>query len=364
MSDLHNQILAFNDDLVKNESKYDIIKYITDINNLYMKKIDISFMEELMGFIGKDEPCIPHDLLVKYKVFSANNASNNIKNALDVRDNNKELRYIEGLDYRLLNVQEPVKQGGYNIRIIYYLHPKCFKKMLMRSRNSDKYADYYLLLEESIKYYNDYQIKYKDYIISGKDDKIDKLQITINKMGKDIVDVKDYNGKILNELTDAKECNGKILNELTEVKEELTEVKEELTDVKEELISSTEINIDTNNKLDRVCEHMAVPTIDLKDKPKFVILKSNTTPYKYYAMRQLERNVNHGIKVKKSEYPTVILNEYAPNGITMWKNIKIHELVQPYIKINRNTFELLDNITEDRFINNVKNVIDERYDTD
>ena len=43
-------------------------------------------------------------------------------------------------------------------RNIYMLHPTLFKKILIRSRNTDKYADYYLLLEKCIKHYSDYQI--------------------------------------------------------------------------------------------------------------------------------------------------------------------------------------------------------------
>ena len=40
------------------------------------------------------------------------------------------------------------------------LKPEVFKKCLIRSRNVDKYADYYLylLLEKSIKHFNDFQI--------------------------------------------------------------------------------------------------------------------------------------------------------------------------------------------------------------
>ena len=38
------------------------------------------------------------------------------------------------------------------------LHPRLFKIMLIRSKNTSKYAQYYLLLEECIKYYNEYQL--------------------------------------------------------------------------------------------------------------------------------------------------------------------------------------------------------------
>ena len=38
------------------------------------------------------------------------------------------------------------------------LHPDAFKKCLIRSLKTDKYADYYILLEKCIKCYNEYQL--------------------------------------------------------------------------------------------------------------------------------------------------------------------------------------------------------------
>ena len=62
-------------------------------------------------------------------------------------------------------------------KITYILHPIIFKKILIRSKNTDKYADYYLLLEMCIKYYNDYyQLKLKKRI--EEDNKIKLLLLT------------------------------------------------------------------------------------------------------------------------------------------------------------------------------------------
>ena len=40
----------------------------------------------------------------------------------------------------------------------YYLHPRAFKLILMRSKNTLKYSQYYIFLEECVKYFNDMQI--------------------------------------------------------------------------------------------------------------------------------------------------------------------------------------------------------------
>ena len=57
----------------------------------------------------------------------------------------------------------------------------------MRSKNTDKYADYYILLEKAVKYYNDYQIL-------KLQNKIDKLENTL----KDRVIVPSCKSKIEN----------------------------------------------------------------------------------------------------------------------------------------------------------------------
>ena len=46
--------------------------------------------------------------------------------------------------------------GGRGNKIEYYLHPKCFKILLMRSLKTMKYAEYYLFIEDIFKFYNDY----------------------------------------------------------------------------------------------------------------------------------------------------------------------------------------------------------------
>ena len=105
----------------------------------------------------------------------------------------------------------------------YYLHPRAFNMCLMRSLKTKQYAIYYLLLEECIKYYNDYQlelnkkyiIKLKDkiekkdnkIIIKEKDNKIDRLEelikITNNKLSK----LENQNNELLDSVEDLKDDN-------------------------------------------------------------------------------------------------------------------------------------------------------------
>ena len=150
MSDAHQKIVKYNIKLSEQEDNFKILDYVNAINVIYNQPIDLSFIDELMGYITQYIPCVPHTLLVKYGVFTSNNVSNHVRLALE------KYNYVEGVDFKLANVRE-LENGKTYHKKIYYLTPTIFKKMLMRSKNSDKYADYYILLETSIKYYSDYQ---------------------------------------------------------------------------------------------------------------------------------------------------------------------------------------------------------------
>ena len=139
---MNNQIEEFNKKLVDDKSRITIIDYVKKLNDLYFH-IDISFIDDFMDLISKKECFIEHELLLKYEIYKFANGSSDMKKVLE--QNNA----IEGSDY--------IKRINSD-RIIYVLHPILFKKILIRSRNTDKYADYYLLLEEAVIYYNEYQL--------------------------------------------------------------------------------------------------------------------------------------------------------------------------------------------------------------
>jgi phage anti-repressor protein len=114
-------------------------------------------------------------MIQKYEILKLNKGTTDIKNLIT------QNKFIENQDYRLRNVSES-KKGGCTHKIEYYLHPRAFKICLIRSKNTKLYVNYYLLLEECIKYFHDYQIELnKKYIIKlknkivDKDDKIDQL---------------------------------------------------------------------------------------------------------------------------------------------------------------------------------------------
>jgi len=62
-------INEFNDYLVKNKINMMILEYIKKINELKYN-IDISFIDELLELVIRDECCIHHNILMKYNILT------------------------------------------------------------------------------------------------------------------------------------------------------------------------------------------------------------------------------------------------------------------------------------------------------
>jgi len=121
----------------------------------------------------------------------------------------------------------------------------------MRSKNTLIYSKYYILLEECVKYYNDYQIEMK--------------QTEVNRLIKNL-DITN------NELKEIKEQNTQILNELKETNENLVSLQDEFNVI--------------HDKLDE-----RVPNAKKDDtSEKFVLLKHDTDQ-KYYIITRKKRTM-------------------------------------------------------------------------
>ena len=102
-------------------------------------------------------------MLQKYGILTLKEGTHHIKRIFE------QYEFKENKDYLLAKVGEQLLSGT-KYKNEYYLHPRAFKICLMRSLKTKKYAKYYLLLEECIKYFNDYQIDLnKKYIIKLKE---------------------------------------------------------------------------------------------------------------------------------------------------------------------------------------------------
>jgi len=177
----YKSINEYNTYLVENQIQINIIDFVKEVNKIKYN-IDISFIDEFIELVSKDNCCIHHNMLEKYGICNIKGGSKDIKRILEQNE------FIENEDYQLSKVAELRPQGGTSYKNEYYLHPESFKICLMRSQKTRKYAKYYLLLEKCIKYYNDYQIELtENYIIKlkskiiKKDDEIDERNLKIDE---------------------------------------------------------------------------------------------------------------------------------------------------------------------------------------
>ena len=135
-------ISQLNATLVNEQPDITVLDYVKLLNEKIFN-IDISFVDDFIELVDKEDFIIHHQLLEKYGVIT-------IKDTFYVKRLLEQYEFEEGKDY----ITKPPKSGG---GLDYFLKGEISKMILMRSRNTKKYADYYLLLEKCIKYYNDFE---------------------------------------------------------------------------------------------------------------------------------------------------------------------------------------------------------------
>jgi len=230
----YTSISEYNKYLIENQINVNIIDFVKEINKLEFK-IDISFIDEFIELVSKNECCIHHKMLEKYGISNLKGGTGDIKKILE------QNKFEENNDFELRKVSELRSQGGTSNKNEYYLHPEAFKICLMRSLKTRKYAKYYLLLEKCIKYFNDYQLDLnKKYIIKlkskivEKNNKIDTLEEKIDELLKRSKRSERHDRKMKQHIED-------ITINLDDIKEELTE---------------------SNTKLDYACKKLDIAVED------------------------------------------------------------------------------------------------------
>ena len=168
------QIKEFNEKLVQDKKDFTIIDYVKELNKIYFD-IDISFIDDFIDLVDKEGFVIHHSMLEKYQVIT-------IKDTYEVKRLLEKYEFEHDKDYKTTPAQ---LRGGTD----YMLNGEIFKMILMRSKNTKRYAQYYILLEKCIKYYNDYQVlKLNDKI--NKISKVKLIELSNNKTLDNFVIVK------------------------------------------------------------------------------------------------------------------------------------------------------------------------------
>ena len=182
-----NAAQTFANNLGQTMTKMTMTDFFNEIHSQFYPDQDISFMEYFLELTNhENEFVVHHEKLVEYGIMTSNESSK-------VNKRLARLMLIENEDYQVADVGEPVKQGGYSTKKVYHLTPGAFKICLMRAQRRVNqpidpviYCNYYLLLEKIYKLYTDYERTYSEKLLSMKDDKIDKLQKTVEDQSAEI----------------------------------------------------------------------------------------------------------------------------------------------------------------------------------
>jgi len=354
-------IKEYNTYLVENQVNINIIEYVKEVNKLEFK-IDISFIDEFIELVSKNECCIHHNMLQKYGISNLKGTTNDIKKLLEQNE------FIEKEDFDLRNVSQVRSQGGTVIKNEYYLHPRAFKICLIRSLKTKKYAKYYLLLEECIKYFNDYQdklkekyiIKLKDkhkenkILIKEKDNKIDSLEEKLNTIIKNNEELLKSNEELLKYSRKAEKNNRKLEQKLDDTNDNLIDIKDELTESNKKLgYACKKLDIAVEDRVPKTEEHDKFESIAILKCTKKKAL------FRYYCIRGQLYHVNKRIKKKTTEekYEELIRIDDVSHSVNIWNRLK--EKLKKKVEYCGNEMNLID-INENDFIDTIKLVYDKR----
>jgi len=310
----------YNKCLIDNKIKINLIDYVKDVNEKY-HNIDISFIDDFMNYINVNDYVIHQSMLEKYGVLTIFDKNKSKNDSFKVKRLLIKYGFKEDIDYMLA-----AHLGGQHIG--YYLKPKTFKICLMRSQKTQKYANYYLLLEECVKYYNDLQFERSKIYIT----KFKKLV----KENKKEIEIKDCKiDKLIEQNKELIKRSDKQINLMTIMHDKIDKLTKSVNDV---------------------VEDMSIRNRDNKDD-SLAILKYEKNGYNYHIIRGQQLYVKRLMQKLDSEHGNVEVAhiEYEPNARTFWNHAK----VSLDIKCKGVHFNL-DNCTEEELITKLSNISKDR----
>lgn len=147
-----NTISEYDAAFIKSKSLPPLLDYVRDVNHRFLK-VDMMFMEESMKYIAQDgQFCVPHKELREKGVVTSDN-SMKIRKLLTVTH-----EFEEGVDYICKVAEKGEKKG--KPQKTYTLTPQAYRMCLIRSRNTKKYANYYITLENCVNRYDNLTTKF------------------------------------------------------------------------------------------------------------------------------------------------------------------------------------------------------------
>jgi len=378
-------IQEYSIELANKMIKYNIEEYFVNIHIKFYNDLNIEFMAYFLSLIPKkNEFCVEQEKLQEYHVLNTVDTSQKILRALE------KFNLKENVDYLLANVGqsrlENTHGGSNGNKKVYTLTPYAFKLCLIRAKNSFKYANYYLMLEEIFYYYKEYQTEYQNQLLSAKDVRLDEQSKKIDAILKEN---KNQTKQIDNQTKQIEE----LLNYGKITTETLQEVKEELVDVKEELIEVTDNYDDLNHKVDVVIDIVqeisdrSVPTPeDENQRSEFVLLQRQENLDHFTFIRGIKEYNQSRLENRYAQDYNIIIREYNANPIQLFKLFKSiikeefleakREITQNQhlknkrqlkreaekIQFHNNKFELVNDYSLDELLDKLKEVSELKFD--
>lgn len=198
------------------------------------------------------------------------------------------------------------------------------------------------------------EIEKRDLIIEEQKRKLKKKDKKIDVMHRDILAIIEMNKKLERKNKKILEINKKMNNTLNDVNNKHDAI---------------------HDKLDIVVNDRVVSTGKQKDTHMLVIWKNNIdesnydegdAPYPYYTRRILRQKYNKSLKDHKEKYQKsecLLVIDYTPNAINLWKRIKKKCGKNIIVDGTGNGFKLNSKYSEKRFIKDAKRVHNERLKT-
>jgi hypothetical protein len=345
--------------LVKSGRLPDILDFVGLAVKALGVKLDLSFAKDLHVMVRQKTCCIDHEYLVKYGVLAEKNASANVKIMLE------QYGFTEGVDFTLLNVQDRRVW-----KKVYKLHPRAFKKCLMRSKNTPIYADYYILLEECIVYYEECQKTLKDRDLAAvKVENMDLRSLIAEMRAESNAHRAEANAH----QTENRQQIGSLVTKVDDLKTDLVEVKQQNTTILKETRKVADVSHaalamlkSEANRSVAVAEERALPPDDPSKSGTFVLMSLGNVTNEYAVMRAQAKSIAGGLRTHRSKNPAmrVLLRfDGVPNPGYLWNRCRselgdrIKSLTTPVT-----TFTLEGGLTEAELIDVVQSHHDEPKD--
>ncbi len=304
-----------NNELVNSLRKLDHKQYFEEARIRCFPEVKLDFMQYFLLLTTMIRKFIvPGDKLREYGVINTNRSS-------QIKDTMKQYGLIEDEDYRVQDVLQPVRQGGFVTKKEYMLTKKAFKFSLMRARNSYEYAHYYYLLELVNGLYYEYLDKYNAKLLIVKNAKIDEQTGKIDQL---LVENQDLKADIQRVL----ERTNHIVNQNNTMTQQNEGLKQQANDLSQQVAGISVQNTMLTYKVDSLVEHLYERNPKLpkeNDQPTFLLVKILDSEDTYKVYRTAKSQVERLLSGNGERYK-VLINQFDPNPGNHYK--RFHAFVK------------------------------------